>query len=817
MTAGILVTPPTGFEVSTDNSTFTSTVTVGAAGTISSTPVYIRLTSTAAATSYSGNVVMSSSGATDANVATVSSTISGAPITITANNINKTYGNTLTGSAGSTAYTLSSGALQNGNTISSVTIAYGTGAAITGAAATYTGQVTPSAAVGANGFVASNYAITYVAGDIVVGKIALTVTATGPSKTYGTALAAGTSTTNFTLTGTPASGEALTSVTLTPDAAGISATTAAGASYTVTPSAATGTGGFLASNYNITYTPFGGTVSAASITVTATGPAKTYGTALTAGTSTTNFTVTGTLASGEALTGVTLTPDAAGLSGTTAASASYTITPGAATGTGGFLASNYNISYTPFSGTVSAAALTVTATGPSKTYGTALSAGTSISNFTVTGTLASGEALTSVTLTPDAAGISATTAAGASYTVTPSAGTGTGGFLASNYNITYTPFGGTVTAAALIVTATGPAKTYGTALTVATSTANFTMTGTPASGEVLTSVTLTPDAAGLSASTAAGASYIVTPSAATGTGGFSASNYNITYTPFSGTVSKIALTVTATGPLKTYGTALTAGTSTTNFTVTGTPASGEALTSVTLTPDAAGLSATTAAGSSYTVTPSAATGTGGFLASNYNITYTPFNSTVSAAALTVTATGPSKTYGTTLTAGTSAANFTVTGTLAGGQALTSITLTPDAAGLSAITAAGTSYTVTPSAATGSGGFLASNYNITYTAFTGTVSKSALTVTATGPSKTYGTALTVGTSTTNFTVAGTPVSGEALTSVTLTPDAAGLSATTAGGASYTVTPSAATGTGGFLASKPGNTIGGHRRIIYGIKL
>ncbi len=39
MTAGILVTPPAGFEVSKDNTTFAGTVTIGAAGTIVSTIV----------------------------------------------------------------------------------------------------------------------------------------------------------------------------------------------------------------------------------------------------------------------------------------------------------------------------------------------------------------------------------------------------------------------------------------------------------------------------------------------------------------------------------------------------------------------------------------------------------------------------------------------------------------------------------------------------------------------------------------------------------------------------------------------------------
>src|SRR5450756_74222 len=119
----------------------------------------------------------------------------------------------------------------------------------------------------------------------------------------------------------------------------------------------------------------------------------------------------------------------------------------------------------------------------------------------------------------------------------------------------------------------------------------------------------------------------------------------VDYTVTTGVITAEAITVTATGPTKVYGTALTAGTSTTNFTASGAIA-GETVTSVTLTPDAAGLSATTAAGAAYVVTPSLATGTGGFLASNYTITYVAYNGTVGQKALTVTATaGQSKTYG----------------------------------------------------------------------------------------------------------------------------------------------------------------------------
>jgi hypothetical protein len=83
MTAGILVTPPTGFEVSTDNATFSSTITVGAAGTIASTPVYVRLAANTVSGSYSGNVQLTSLGATEVDVAIASSTVNAVLPTIT--------------------------------------------------------------------------------------------------------------------------------------------------------------------------------------------------------------------------------------------------------------------------------------------------------------------------------------------------------------------------------------------------------------------------------------------------------------------------------------------------------------------------------------------------------------------------------------------------------------------------------------------------------------------------------------------------------------------------------------------------------------
>ncbi|MDP3392399.1 FG-GAP-like repeat-containing protein [Sediminibacterium sp.] len=87
MAAGILITPPSGFELSTSaNGPFTSTLTVGAAGAIATTTVYVRLAATTAAGTYSGNIVLSSLGAASVNIATISSTVTAVPLITSTNN-----------------------------------------------------------------------------------------------------------------------------------------------------------------------------------------------------------------------------------------------------------------------------------------------------------------------------------------------------------------------------------------------------------------------------------------------------------------------------------------------------------------------------------------------------------------------------------------------------------------------------------------------------------------------------------------------------------------------------------------------------------
>jgi hypothetical protein len=120
MAAGITVTAPTGFEVSqSSGSGYATTITVGAAGTIASTTVYVRLSATApvSGTYNSQNIALSSSGATSVNVTTAASGnsvgMATPTATLTVNNSPATYD----GSPKSATVTLTAssvpGAVQN--------------------------------------------------------------------------------------------------------------------------------------------------------------------------------------------------------------------------------------------------------------------------------------------------------------------------------------------------------------------------------------------------------------------------------------------------------------------------------------------------------------------------------------------------------------------------------------------------------------------------------------------------------------------------------------------------------------------------------
>jgi len=213
MAAGILVTPPSGFEVSTDNSTFSGTVTVGSSGTISSTTVYVRLAATATAGSKSGDIQLASSGATLVNVATVASTVSKATP-----NLSITSASTAV-AGGAVSLTSSSPAASGAVSASTGAISYtssNTGVA-TISTATLTAVAAGTTTITASQVADSNYnaASTTQAFTVTASSGTLSTSTGSLSALTATTYGAASASANFTVTG---SGLDSSGVTVTPPA-----------------------------------------------------------------------------------------------------------------------------------------------------------------------------------------------------------------------------------------------------------------------------------------------------------------------------------------------------------------------------------------------------------------------------------------------------------------------------------------------------------------------------------------------------------------------------------------------------------------------
>jgi gliding motility-associated-like protein len=582
MSAGVLVTPPAGFVVSTDNSTFSNTVTVGAAGTIVSSPIYIRLKAGDAVGNYSGNVVLSSSGATSVNEAIASSAVTQAPLTITANNQTKVYG------AAIPTLTASYTGFVNGDTPASLTTS-----PTLSTTATAASQVAGSPySITASGAVDANYSISYVAGSLTVTQAPLTITANNQTKVYGAAIPTLTASyTGFVNGDTPAS--LTTSPTLSTPAT--AASQVAGSPYSITAS------GAVDANYSISYVAGSLTVTQATLTVTADNQNSTYGQALPALTVSYSGFVNGD-------TQASLTTAATASTTATAASpvGSYTITPSSA------VDNNYAITYTNGTLTIGQAALTVTADNQSSTYGQALPVLTvSYSGFV------NGDTQASLTT----AAIASTTATAASpagsYIIAP------GGAVDNNYAITYTNGTLTVGQAALIVTAGNQSSTYGQALPALTvSYSGFV------NGDTQASLTTAATASTTATAASPAGSYTITPS------GAADNNYTISYTAGTLTIGKAALTITANNQNAAYGSALPTLTASYSGFV-----NGDFQANLTTQPTITTTATASSVAGAYPITAS------GAASGNYIINYVPGTLTIGATALTITVNNQTKVYG----------------------------------------------------------------------------------------------------------------------------------------------------------------------------
>jgi len=156
--AGVLVTPPAGFEVSLDNKTFSPTLTAGSGGLFVTTTVYIRLLATAPVGTYSGNILFTSNGAPDTSLPMPASTVTPAPLIVTADDKSKLYGWVNPG------LTASYKGYVNGETADVLTVL----------PALYTTAVTNSPIgqypITASSASSPNYAITYVPGVLTIFK-----------------------------------------------------------------------------------------------------------------------------------------------------------------------------------------------------------------------------------------------------------------------------------------------------------------------------------------------------------------------------------------------------------------------------------------------------------------------------------------------------------------------------------------------------------------------------------------------------------------------------------------------------------------------
>jgi hypothetical protein len=386
----------------------------------------------------------------------------------------------------------------------------------------------PITGVVANGTgAANNYTVALTNGTLTVDPAPLTITPTSLDKPYGT-----THTFNgieFTRSGLLNS-DTVSSVTLT----STGATAGAGVGpHPIVASAAAGSG---LGNYTITYSDGTLTVDAVTLIITADNDSKSYGQSRTYGAGLTVFGSTG-LQNGETIGSVTIS--ASGGAGVSAPVGSYSLTPSAATG-GTFTPSNYDIHYLPGTLTVTKAAISYSIGSTSHAYGSTINLATALGTTIPTGI--NGENLAiAYSSTGNAA-----TATVASYAITGVISGGTG--LASNYAVTLTDGVLTVTKAPVSYTINNASHEYGSTVNLATELGTTILTGI--NGETLAIVY---NSTGNTSSAGVGA-YAITGLVSNGSG--QTSNYTVTLTNGSLTVTKAHLVVTAESKTKLLGAAL---------------------------------------------------------------------------------------------------------------------------------------------------------------------------------------------------------------------------------------------------------------------
>jgi gliding motility-associated-like protein len=585
LTTGILVTPPTGFEVSTDNVNFSHTLTVGAAGTVATTTLYVRLAPVTNAGTYSGNILLTSVGATDVTVPTILSTVNRAVLTVSALDLHKNFGTNIYGAAN--AFSFTAEGLQNSEVIGSVTIAYGEGALATDPPAVYPQSVTVRDATGGT-FNPDNYTINYLPGSLTVDPpptpiFTLNYTPQAVSTVYGTPsgftsfLVSGSQMQGSILITPPAGFEVSTdnitySNTVQFGAAGFIPQTAVYIRLKATTPVQAYSGNVVVSSpgtSSVTEFIPNSVVSPASLTITPITVNKAYGDYLIGGPNFTTFTSMG-LQNGETIGSVTVTYAAGAAASDNAGTYVNSIVPSQATG-GTFNPDNYIITYIPGDLVVSAApaipviSFTKILSTLTTTYGTPSTS----TSFTVSAT----DATAGIAITPPAGfevsfdniAFAKTISIGSAGSLSespvyirlsPTADVGSypGDVLLSTpgaLNKYVSLLNSTVTPAPLTITTFNTTKTYGDNLIVGAGYTNFTSSGLE-NGETIGSLSVIYVAGSAAADYAGTYTGALVPGSATG-GTFKASNYHINYVNADVIVNKAVLTITALNNSRKYG------------------------------------------------------------------------------------------------------------------------------------------------------------------------------------------------------------------------------------------------------------------------
>jgi YVTN family beta-propeller protein len=612
-----------------------------------------------------GSYATSCSGAVDANYTITyvggTASITPAALIVTASSPTSTYG-----SSAPTPTPAYSGFV-NGDTPASLTAAL---VCVTGASAT---KPVGTYSTSCSGAVDANYTITYVGGTASITPAGLVVTASSPTSTYGSPAP----------TPTPAysgfvNGDTPASLTAAPVCVtGASATKAVG-SY------GTSCSGAVDANYTISYVGGTASITPAALIVTASSPTSVYGSAAPTPTPAYSGFVNGD-------TPASLTAAPVCVTGASATKAVGTYS----TSCSGAVDANYTIAYVGGTATIGKAGLVITASSSTSVYGATVPAVTaSYSGFV------NGDTPASLTAAPVCVtGASATKPVGA-YSTSCS------GAVDANYAITYVGGTATIGKAGLVITASSPTSTYGSAAP----------TPTPAysgfvNGDTASSLTTQPVCVTGASSTKPVGTYSTSCSGAVD------ANYTITYVGGTASITPAALVITASSPTSVYGSAAPTPTPSYSGFVNGdTPAS------LTAAPVCVtGASATKPVGS-Y------ATSCSGAVDANYAITYVGGTASITPAALIVTASSPTSIYGSAVPAITASYSGFVNGDTPASLTAAPICVT----GASATKPVG-------SYATSCSGAIDANYTITYVGGTATIGKAALVITASSPTSVYGSA------------------------------------------------------------------------------